>query len=90
MIPASFTEIGYSAFQNMPRLESVEFKAGGSGLKIQLNAFANCEKLSKLEFPAHADKIVGNVQKGCISLKSIGLAAGNKNYVEQEIGRAHV
>lgn len=84
VIPASVTEIGYSAFQNMPRLESVEFKAGGSGLKIQLNSFANCEKLSKLEFPAHADKIVGNVQKGCISLKSIGLAAGNKNYVEQD------
>ena len=78
---------GNNAFQGCPNLEEIIFtnpdKASNT-LIIRVSAFQDCPKLTKCEIPARAYQVVGNIFKGCTSLKEVKVNANNPYYFTQD------
>lgn len=86
-IPGSVKDIGNNAFQGCPNLEEIIFtnpdKASNT-LIIRVSAFQDCPKLTKCEIPARAYQVVGNIFKGCTSLKEVKVNDNNPYYFTQD------
>lgn len=86
-IPGSVKDIGNNAFQGCPNLEEIIFtnpdKASNT-LIIRVSAFQDCPKLTKCEIPARADQVVGNIFKGCTSLKEVKVNDNNPYYFTKD------
>ena len=86
-IPGSVKDIGNNAFQGCPNLEEIIFtnpdKASNT-LIIRVSAFQDCPKLTKCEIPARAYQVVGNIFKGCTSLKEVKVNDNNPYYFTKD------
>ena len=86
-IPGSVKDIGSNAFQGCPNLEEIIFtnpdKASNT-LIIRVSAFQDCPKLTKCEIPARAYQVVGNIFKGCTSLKEVKVNDNNPYYFTKD------
>lgn len=86
-IPGSVKDIGNNAFQGCPNLEEIIFTnpdKASNNLIIRVSAFQDCPKLTKCEIPARANQVVGNIFKGCTSLKEVEVNANNPYYFTQD------
>lgn len=86
-IPGSVKDIGNNAFQGCPNLEEIIFTNPDKAINnliIRINAFQNCPKLTKCEIPARANQVVGNIFKGCTSLKEVKVNDNNPYYFTQD------
>lgn len=86
-IPGSVKDIGNNAFEGCTKLERVIFtnpEKTSKNLIIRLSAFQNCKKLTECEIPARAYQVVGNIFKGCTSLKEVKVNAKNPYYFTQD------
>lgn len=86
-IPGSVKDIGNNAFEGCTKLEQVIFtnpEKTSKNLIIRLSAFQNCKKLTECEIPARAYQVVGNIFKGCTSLKEVKVNANNPYYFTQD------
>lgn len=86
-IPGSVKDIANSAFEGCPNLEEVIFTnpdRTNKNLIIRINAFQDCPKLTTCEIPARAYQVVGNIFKGCTSLKEVKVNANNPYYFTQD------
>lgn len=86
-IPGSVKDIGNNAFQGCPNLEEIIFTnpdKASNNLIIRVSAFQDCPKLTKCEIPARANQVVGNIFKGCTSLKEVKVNANNPYYFTQD------
>lgn len=86
-IPASVTYISYGAFYNCNNLSSVSFDGVGNtdldaltgtrGLKIDNNAFYNCDSLVNLVLPRNVTYIGKRTFNNCSNLKTVNIEAGD-------------
>lgn len=86
-IPGSVTDIANNAFEGCPNLEEIIFTnpdKASNNLIIRINAFQNCPKLTKCEIPARAYQVVGNIFKGCTSLKEVKVNDNNPYYFTKD------
>lgn len=86
-IPGSVKDIGNNAFEGCTKLERVIFtnpEETNKNLIIRLSAFQNCKKLTECEIPARAYQVVGNIFKGCTSLKEVKVNDNNPYYFTQD------
>lgn len=86
-IPGSVKDIGNNAFKGCTKLEQVIFtnpEKTSTNLIIRLSAFQDCKKLTECEIPARAYQVVGNIFKGCTSLKEVKVNANNPYYFTQD------
>lgn len=86
-IPGSVKDIGNNAFEGCTKLEEIIFtnpdKASNT-LIIRVSAFQDCPKLTKCEIPARAYQVVGNIFKGCTSLKEVKVNDNNPYYFTKD------
>lgn len=86
-IPGSVKDIGNNAFDGCTQLERVIFTNPGqasNNLLIRVSAFQNCKKLTECEIPARANQVVGNIFKGCTSLKEVKVNDNNPYYFTKD------
>lgn len=86
-IPGSVKDIGNNAFQGCPNLEEIIFTNpdnASNTLIIRVSAFQDCPKLTKCEIPARAYQVVGNIFKGCTSLKEVKVNDNNPYYFTKD------
>lgn len=86
-IPGSVKDIGNNAFEGCTNLERVIFTNPGQAsgnLIIRVSAFQDCKKLTECEIPARAYQVVGNIFKGCTSLKEVKVNDNNPYYFTQD------
>lgn len=86
-IPGSVKDIGNNAFSGCPNLERIIFTGAdktSNNLIIRISAFEDCTKLTECEIPARANQVVGNIFKGCTSLKEVKVNANNPYYFTQD------
>lgn len=86
-IPGSVKDIGNNAFKGCTKLERVIFtnpEKTSKNLIIRLSAFQNCKKLTECEIPARAYQVVGNIFKGCTSLKEVKVNDNNPYYFTKD------
>ena len=86
-IPGSVKDIGNNAFQGCPNLKEIIFTnpdRNNNNLIIRVSAFQDCPNLTTCEIPARAYQVVGNIFKGCTSLKEVKVNANNPYYFTQD------
>lgn len=86
-IPGSVKDIGNNAFQGCPNLKEIIFTnpdRNNNNLIIRVSAFQDCSNLTTCEIPARAYQVVGNIFKGCTSLKEVKVNANNPYYFTQD------
>lgn len=86
-IPGSVKDIGNNAFQGCPNLKEIIFTnpdRNNNNLIIRVSAFQDCPNLTTCEIPARAYQVVGNIFKGCTSLKEVKVNAKNPYYFTQD------
>ena len=86
-IPGSVKDIGNNAFEGCTKLERVIFtnpEKTSKNLIIRVSAFQNCKKLTECEIPARAYQVVGNIFKGCTSLKEVKVNDNNPYYFTKD------
>ncbi len=72
--------IAPGAFRNNEILKKINFYANSNLSTIDNNAFANCTNLISIDLPASVKSISTGAFTGCISVESINVASGNKEY----------
>lgn len=86
-IPGSVKDIGNNAFQGCPNLKEIIFTnpdRNNNNLIIRVSAFQDCPNLTTCEIPARAYQVIGNIFKGCTSLKEVKVNANNPYYFTQD------
>ena len=74
-LPSTLVTIEQFAFDNCPKLKTVDFTRCKHLKEIGEKAFATCEKLEKLDMPNSVKSIGKNAFWGCNSLKQVFLPA---------------
>ena len=77
LLPAGLTSIGNYAFYDCTALADVALPNGLTS--IGSGAFYNCDSFTRFDIPATVESIGAHMIRACDNLKTITVAAGNKN-----------
>lgn len=71
--------VGFGAFRNCTKLQTVNFASDATGLNLEGEAFYNCSSLTSVTFPAGLKKIGGDAFRNCSALQTLEFAPDTEN-----------